>query len=157
MSKLVGAWLSTEVSSSDQAAYESNASIITHIYPINGGEWDANGALVEKSYRLDWAWPQGLPAQAQTAGQVYMPVIGCTDPIGLLENPEAWDTAITNLLASATGRFDAPWAGVMFDIEGGGGVSYISDTYRSQMNDFYSLASEELHNAGLLMAGWFWN
>jgi len=145
-----GAWLAMD-SVTEAAAYQQYAPIITHAYPINGGEWNTSGELVQRDGRINWEWPQALPALAKQAGHVYAPVIGCPEATAFLDNPAVWNTAIDNLLATAFGKFDSPWDAVMFDIEGP------RSPYQDKINAFYGLVCPALQAVGLEVYGWFWN
>jgi len=149
---IVGAWLAMdEFNSEEAAAYQRYTSTITRVYPSNGGHWDAEGNLLQLDHRLNWEWPLALPGLARQNGQEYAPAVGTYVPHELMDNPAVWELALDNMLELAFNRFDSPWHGVIFDIEG------LNVDYREKQNAFYTLASENLHGAGLEMHCWLWN
>jgi len=149
---IVGAWLAMNAFASDEVEYNLYAETITHVYPANGGQWNTDGDFVQDDTRLDWSWPQALPGLARSNGHKYAPVVGCGgDPFGVLDKPEIWQTCLDNLINTAQGRFDAPWHGVMFDIEG------ITAEYKEAFNSFLAFICNGLHDAGFEAYGWFLN
>lgn len=126
----------------DDAAYKTQADLFSRIYPTFGGKLQQNGSWLQETWKFS-SWARGLHKQ----GKLYMPTL-TNDRLGVLtvlDNPDLQCKAVDEIAAIAMTRFDAPWDGVLVDIEGPPSV------YRDRLSDFYRLLVDKLHEVGLIV------
>jgi hypothetical protein len=136
---------------SSEAAYRANADKIDVALPANGGRIQGDGTWLQEPWKINPDWPQMLPSWASDAGHLYMPVVdndkgNMEAYLQVLDDPSLQAAAAENLVTLATsGRFDAPWDGVLLDFEA------TPTTHRQQLSDFYYVLADRLKQAGLPM------
>lgn len=129
-----------------EVAYNDNIVRIDRIFPLNGGKLQADGAWLQESWKIAPAWPQSLPGLAQQNNQIYMPVVGCdrNGVLNVLDNPTVQQTAADNLINLALNtRFDAPWDGVVLNLEG------VPSSYKGKLSQFFYLLSYKIRLSGM--------
>jgi hypothetical protein len=129
-----------------EAAYRANLQHIDVAMPVNGGTLLGDGTWLQEPWKLNPQWPQDLPNMARETGHLYMPTV-FNDREGVrvvMSDPELRLVAADNLVKLATEeRFDAPWDGVLLDLEG------IPYEFRRQMSEFLRVLADRLRTAGL--------
>jgi spore germination protein YaaH len=124
--------------------YAAHKSEIDAVMPDHGGHLQADGSWLQQSWKWDAAWAKNLKATAHTAGQLYIPFVG-NDAAGILvvlDSPALQVTAANNLVTLMKTRWDAPWDGVMFDLEG------IPYAYKSKLSAFLTTCCNAIRAAG---------
>jgi hypothetical protein len=148
----VWAWLRTFRTSgeygipSSEESYEAHRSLIHVAMPLNGGKLQADGSWLQEEWKIDNDWAQRLRGTVKRSGQLYLPGV-FNDPEGIkvvLDNPTLMQRAAENLVRLAIERFDAPWDGVMLDLE------RIPFEYSEQLSAFLRVLTARIKGAGLL-------
>lgn len=137
---------------SDEAAYHEHQNLLDITMPINGGKLQADGSWLQESWKkIDPPWPQSLPTLASDAGQQYIPVMSndAASTLIVLDSQTLQQTAADGLVTLATkSRFDSPWDGAMFGIEG------IPLAYKDKLSDFFQLLSYKLRSEDISVNVW---
>jgi len=134
-----------------EESYNANLDKLDMVYPNNGGDLQADGSWFQETWKINPDWPQSLPGIASGAGHTYMPVMTCdaTGVLTVLDSPSLQQAAADGLIDLALNtRFDAPWDGVMLDLE------QIPLAYQSKLSDFYRVLSEHVRGEGLELGIW---
>lgn len=131
---------------SSEEAYMAHLDQIDVAMPTNGGKLQADGTWLQESIKTDSEWARALKDIAHGAGQQYIPVVN-NDREGvltMLENPALYDAATDELLELALhSRYDAPWDGVLLDIES------VPPPYSENLRAFYLTLVERVKAEGL--------
>ena len=128
-----------------EVEYRANAALLDALMPACPGQLEADGTWTQWQSVLDRPFYQGLKEEARKRGQLYAPHLygKGANVDAVLANRTLRAKAIDGAMALATDRFDAPWQGMLLNLE------IIDPDLRDELNAFYRAITERVRGAGM--------